>query len=275
MSGQTIASFRVLEKIRASGMGEVYRAHDQQLEREVAIKILPAWRINGEAGRSQFRKEALVLAKLNHPNIETVFEFGNQGRMDFLVTEFIPGTSLEDKLRNGPLEEKSVLRLGVQLADGIAAAHKRGVIHRDLKPGNLRCTPEGHLKIIDFGLARQLLPENDGEVANPSQSRELRGAVPYMPPEQLRNQKADERTDIWAIGTVLYQMATGCRPFPQTQGIDLMVAIRTQPPIPPREMVPSLPSELESIILKTLNKGPSQRYQSAEGLREDLENVGE
>ena len=210
MIGQTLGHYRVLEQIGAGGMGVVYRAHDERLDRDVALKVLPPGTLGDENARSRFRKEALTLSKLNHPNIETVFDFDTQDEMDFLVMELIPGTTLDQKLGARGLPEKEVLRLGQQLAGALAAAHEQGIIHRDLKPGNLSLTPDGRLKILDFGLARLLQPVSDSAITDSlSATRGPVGTLPYMAPEQLRGEKADARSDIWSAGTVLYEMATG------------------------------------------------------------------
>lgn len=152
--GTKLGSYEIVAALGAGGMGEVYRAHDEQLDRDVALKILPAGTLADDAARKQFRNEALALAKLNHPNIETVHGFGTQDGVDFLVLELIRGQSLGEKLKEGPLPERDIIRLGIQFAEGLAAAHEQGIVHRDLKPGNLMVTPEGRLKILDFGLAR-------------------------------------------------------------------------------------------------------------------------
>src|ERR1700739_4584924 len=154
MVGTLLSHYRVVEQIGAGGMGVVFLARDEQLERDVAIKVLPAGMLSEETAHKRFRREALVLARLNHPNIGVVYEFGNQDGTDFLAMELVSGVSLDHKLAGGPLLQKEVLRLGVQLADGLVAAHEQGVIHRDLKPANLRLTPDGRLKILDFGLAQ-------------------------------------------------------------------------------------------------------------------------
>ncbi len=202
----TLSHYRILEQIGQGGMGVVYRAHDERLERDVALKVLPAGALADESARKRFHKEALALSKLNHPNIATVFDFDTQDGTDFLVTEYIPGLSLDSMLAGGPLPGKEILRLGMQLAEGLEAAHEQGVVHRDLKPGNIRVTPDARLKILDFGLARTLRGEATATTVTESltETGAVAGTVPYMAPEQLRGQPADARTDIWAFGAVLY-----------------------------------------------------------------------
>jgi serine/threonine protein kinase len=160
MIGQNLGHYRIVERIGAGGMGEVYRANDQHLERDVALKILPTGFVADQAARKRFRREALALSKLNHPNIATIFDFDTQDGVDFLAMELINGTLLSSQVKVGPLPEKEILRLGIQLTEGLVAAHAQGVIHRDLKPGNLIITREGRLKILDFGLALLVIPEN-------------------------------------------------------------------------------------------------------------------
>jgi eukaryotic-like serine/threonine-protein kinase len=271
--GQTLGHYRVVAKIGAGGMGEVYRAHDEQLARDVALKVLPAGMLADDAVRKQFRKEALALGRLNHPNIETVFEFGSQEGVDFLAMELIGGSSLRERLKEGPLAEQEIQRLGIQLAEGLAAAHEQGIIHRDLKPGNLFVTPEGHLKILDFGLAKIFHPELGTDVTQSiaTDSSTISGTVPYMSPEQLRGLPVDVRSDIYAAGAVLYEMATGQRPFPHTQSAELMGAILHQTPSPPSSVNPHVSPGLESAICKTLEKEPQRRYQSARELLAALE----
>ena len=276
MVGQELSHYTILEQIGAGGMGVVYRAHDEQLERDVAIKVLPPGTLADETARKHFRKEALALARLNHPNIETIFEFGTESGMDFLVTEYIPGQSLDEKLTAGPLDEKEVVQLGTQLADAVSAAHEQGMIHRDLKPGNLRLTPDGRLKLLDFGLARLTQPEHTiGPVSNLSQTVGVRGTLPYMAPEHLCGHPVDARSDVWAMGTVLYEMATGHRPFPQTEAGELMVAILQLPPPLPRSINPKISAELENVILKALSKRPTERYPSARDVGAELRKLYE
>jgi serine/threonine protein kinase/tetratricopeptide (TPR) repeat protein len=274
MIGDRLSHYRLIEKIGAGGMGVVYRAHDEQLERDVAIKILSSGTLADEGARKRFRKEALALAKLNHPNVAMVFEFGTAGDLDFLVTEYIPGVTLDAKISHNPLPLKEVVDLGTQLAHGLAAAHQQGIVHRDLKPGNLRLTPDGRLKILDFGLAELTpRPSDLGKTITVTQSTDVTGTVPYMAPEQLRAEAVDFRSDIWSAGVVLYEMATGNRPFAQQNGPLLMAAILTENPAPPSQADPKFPPHLENIILKSLDKDPRRRYQSATELSVDLERV--
>jgi eukaryotic-like serine/threonine-protein kinase len=272
MVGETISHYRILAQIGAGGMGVVYKAYDEQLEREVALKVLLPGLLAEEGARKRFRKEALALARLNHPNIATIFEFGHEGGADFLVTEYIPGITLDMKLSAGALGVEETVRLGTQLATGLAAAHEQGLIHRDLKPGNLRVTPDGLLKILDFGLA-QLVPRasDDGLTATQTRTQEIAGTLPYMAPEQLRGGIADARTDIWAAGAVLHEMVTGKRPFSESGTPLLINAILNSNPARPSKTNQNIPSGMDDIILKALQKDVSRRYQTASELRADLE----
>jgi len=271
MIGQRLSHYRIIEQIGAGGMGVVYRAHDEQLDRDVAIKVLPPGSLADESAHRRFRKEALSLARLNHPNIAIVHEFGSQDGIDFLVTEYIAGIGLDEKLALGALPSPEVIRLGVQLAAGLSAAHEQGLVHRDLKPANLRLTVDGRLKILDFGLA-QLMPHPSemGQTVTATTSQETSGTLPYMAPEQLSGKIADARTDIWAAGAVLYEMATAQRPFPQKVPALMINAILNQPPKPLREVNRGVPSLLETVILKALAHDPTQRQQSASELAADL-----
>ncbi|HEV1994999.1 MAG TPA: protein kinase [Candidatus Acidoferrum sp.] len=268
---QTLGRYRLTGKIGAGGMGEVYQGQDLRLGREVAIKVLPPGALQDENARSRFRREAELLCKLNHPNIATVYDFERQGDSDFLVMEYIRGETLSDRLCAGPLPEKDVLRLGLQLADGIAAAHEHGVIHRDLKPGNLRVTPDGWLKILDFGLARAIKPAIENNATQTAtQTTDVEGTLRYMAPEQLRGQTIDGRSDIYAVGSILYEMTTGQVPFDDKLTTALVEAILHQPPRPPRQLNSSISPRLEDIILKCMEKDSGNRYQSAKELAVDL-----
>jgi eukaryotic-like serine/threonine-protein kinase len=272
--GQVLGHYRVLEQIGAGGMGLVFRASDEQLERDVAIKVLPPGMLADETARKRFRREALTLAKLNHPNIGMVHEFGSQQGLDFLVMEYVDGIPLDARLGSGPLSQKEVLRLGFQLADGLTCAHEHGVVHRDLKPANIRLTRDSRLKILDFGLAQFIQPENDlGVTASVSDSKQVSGTLPYMSPEQLRGELVDQRSDIWSAGAVLYELATARRPFPHSRGPLLIDAILNKLPDAPSALNPKLSPGLEMAILKCLDKDPERRYQSARELRVDLDRL--
>ncbi len=272
MIGQKLGHYLILEKIGAGGMGEVYRAHDEHLERDVAIKVLPAGTLADESARKRFRKEALALSKLNHPNVATVFDFDTQAGVDFLVMELVAGENLGDRLPGRPLPEKDILRIGAQMAEGLAAAHEQNIIHRDLKPGNLRLTPNGRLKILDFGLARLLQPFSaTAATESLTESQAVVGTLPYMSPEQLQGEKADARSDIYAAGCVLYELATGRRPFQETLSTALTDAILHKPPPPPGRVNVDISPRLEEIIIRCLQKDPDIRYQTARDLRADLQ----
>jgi TolB-like protein len=275
MVDEILGHYRLIEMVGAGGMGTVYRARDMQLDRDVALKVLHSGILSDDAARKQFRSEALALAKLNHPNIETIFEFSSQNGVDFLAMELIPGVSLSSKLRQGPLAEKEVIHQGIQLAEGLAAAHEQGVVHRDLKPANLFITPNGRLKILDFGLAKLVDPNRSIDLTqtNTGESETGSGTLPYMAPEQLSGQPADVRSDIYSAGTVLYEMATGQRPFVEQQAPQLISAILRDQPPSSSSVNPNLSPGLTSVISRTLEKDPSRRYQTARELQVALEGV--
>jgi serine/threonine-protein kinase len=266
-----LGHYRITEKIGAGGMGDVYRARDEHLARDVAIKVLPPSTLTDEPARKHFRKEALILSQLNHPNIATIHDFDTQQGVDFLVMEYIPGITLSEKVAAATLPEKEVLRLGVQLAEGLAAAHEHGVIHRDLKPGNLRVTSDGRLKILDFGLAKLRIPViANATTKSLSETQTTAGTLPYMAPEQLLGEEIDARTDIHGAGFVLYEMATGQRPFAEVQSDQLIGALLRKAPISPTKLNHRVSVELERIIGKCMEKDPENRYQSAKELAIDL-----
>lgn len=273
LAGQRVAHYRVVERLGGGAMGVIYRAHDEQLDRDIALKVLRPGLLADEAARKRFRNEALALAKLNHPCIETIHDFGSEAGVDFLVMELVPGIPLSQKLEQGALDEKQTRRLGAQLAEGLAAAHAQGVIHRDLKPNNLQVTPEGRLKILDFGLAKLFHPEQEiDQTQSLDDTRSVSGTLPYMSPEQLRAETIDARTDIYGAGAVLYEMATAQRPFPENQPTRLIDAILHSSPQPLSSTRGTVASaSLESIIFKALEKDPARRYQSARELLVALE----
>src|SRR6266404_5385535 len=272
--GQVLGHYRIVEQIGAGGMGVVFRARDEQLDRDVALKILPKLTLLSEPARRQFRREALSLAKITDPCVAMAFDFGHDNGIDYLVTEYVPGLTLEARLAVRPLPEGDVLQLGKQVAFGLEAAHREGVIHRDLKPSNIKVTPEGRLKILDFGLAYLLKTETEAAVTAPlTDTYSDAGTLPYMAPEQIKGQKPDARADVWSAGAVLYEMTTGRRPFGDLVGTQLIAAIIEQTPVPPRDANPKISEGLERVILRALQKDPKERYQSAGDLRIDLANL--
>ena len=203
--GRLLSHYRIEGQIGSGGMGVVYRAHDEHLDREVALKVLLPGTIANDSARRKFRNEALALSKLNHPNIATVHDFDTDNSLDFLVMELIEGVTLSAKLLEGSLPQKDVIALGAQMADGLTAAHDRGVIHRDLKPANLRISSDGRCKILDFGLAKLRLSAKAGPATESlGEATVTAGTLPYMAPEQVLGGEIDARTDIHAAGTVLY-----------------------------------------------------------------------
>lgn len=251
-------------------MGVVYRAHDEQLERDVAVKVLPSGALSNEAARRHFRKEAMALAKLSHPNIETVYEFGTQNGTDFLVMEYVPGKTLADRLAGATCGEKEILALGMQIAAALQEAHERGIVHRDMKPSNIAITARGDVKVLDFGLAKLIQLESQLITGDSTDTEIAAGTLPYMPPEQLRGELVDPRSDLYAIGAVLYEMATSRRAFAEAVPSRLIDAILHQLPASPRALSRQVSPELERIILKCMEKEPDRRYQSANELGIDL-----
>ena len=246
-SAGTLGHYRLLEPIGTGGMGMVYRARDERLERDVAIKVLRHGLVFDETARGRFRTEALALSRLNHPNIATIHDFDSDAGIDFLVMEYIPGASLDERVREGSCSDAEVRHIGVQLAHGLRAAHERGVIHGDLKPGNLRLTPDGRLKILDFGLAR-LLESVSSEEADRTRTMEMAGTLPYLAPERLHGGGIDIRTDIYAVGAVLYELASGQRLFGKARGSELWSAILTEEPEAPRACNPRISEPLDAVI---------------------------
>ena len=276
MIGRTLSHYRIEERLGAGGMGEVYRARDETLGRDVALKVLPAGSLADDEARRRFRKEAAVLSRLSHPHIATLHDFDSADGIDFLVMELVTGPTLEQELRKGPLPEKDVVRLGSQLARGLVAAHEQGVIHRDLKPSNLQLTSDGMLKILDFGVAhleRGAAPTGGEATATETAAGEVLGSPPYMAPEQLLGKAVDARTDLYAAGACLYELATGKRPHGDKRGPQLTEAILHEAPAPPRGQDGPVSPGLQSAILKALDKDPELRYQTAKEVLVDLERL--
>jgi Tol biopolymer transport system component len=270
--GQVLSHFRVVEKFDEGGMGVVYRAHDLHLERDVAIKILSN-RSGSSPSENRFRREALALSRLNHPNIASVFDFDVHEDIRFLVMEWIAGITLSTKLAAGPLAEREILDFGEQMASALGYAHAEGVIHRDLKPSNLRITPEDRVKILDFGLAK-LTPISDSAATETRpDARAVAGTLPYIAPEVLNGRPASPASDVYGLAAVLYEMATGRRAFPHEDSASLTVAILNEAPCPPRQLNPAVSRELEHVILRGLEKKPELRYATASEMRADLRRI--
>ncbi|HEY6182661.1 MAG TPA: protein kinase [Terriglobales bacterium] len=273
--GRKLGHYLIKEQIGAGGMGVVFLAHDERLERDVAIKVLPASTFADQSVRKRFRKEALTLSKLNHPNIATIFDFDEENETCFLVTEYISGPAVDIIVNAGALPESQIISLGLQLTDALIAAHDKGVVHCDLKPENLRLTPDGRLKVLDFGIARLMYTATDENMATMTltQTNEIRGTLPYMAPEQLLGEHPDARTDIWATGAVLYQLCAGSRPFQGKVATALAAEIIHTSPPQLTGLRKNLSPLLEGTIMKCLEKKAEHRYQTARELRVDLDRV--
>jgi len=255
-------------------MGEVYRARDKRLERDVAIKVLPQGVLTDESARKRFRKEALALAKLSHPNIAAVYDVGEQDGTDYLVMEYVQGHSLAHKLRPGPLTTKDAVLLGEEIASALQEAHEQGIVHRDLKPSNIIVTPKGHAKVLDFGLAKLLDPSGDKNAT--LSAEETHGAVGtplYMSPEQAEGKVVDARTDLWSLGVVLYESLSGRPPFEGNSSLAVLRAITRETPKSLSEVRPDIPEAADRIVSRALEKDTSNRYQSASEMSQDLSAV--
>lgn len=268
--GLVLGRYRVLEEIGRGGMGVVYRARDEHLDRDVALKVLPPGALRDATTRNRLRREALSLAKLNHPNIATVHDFHSDNARELLVMEYVRGVTLSTKLTRGALAEKEFLEIAQQIVEALEAAHSAGIVHRDLKPSNIIVTANGQVKLLDFGVATLLKPSSAGLAETLTAAPSIPGTLPYMAPEQLKGEPADTRADLYTAGVVLYEMATGHRPFEGKLSTAIANAIINTAPIPPRMLAPGLSPRLEEILLKSLEKDPDLRYQSARELAVDL-----
>jgi serine/threonine protein kinase/Tfp pilus assembly protein PilF len=282
MIGRTLSHYRVTSKLGAGAMGEVYRAHDERLERDVALKVLPAGTLSDQDARRRFRQEAIMLSRLNHPNIAQIYDFDNEEGIDFLVMELVRGLTLAAKLASGVLTEKEIVRFGCQTAEALQDAHERGVVHRDLKPSNVVLTAKGDVKILDFGVAQLLrlgdqkrsgnhkTPDEIATMETVAIETGIGGTPPYMSPEQYLGNRVDDRTDTWALGILLYEMATRALPFPDRIITALAEKIVSAEPTPPTLLNPNLKPEIEQIILKCLRKNPDDRYLSTGAVADAL-----
>jgi len=282
LAGQQIAHFQVLSLLGAGGMGEVYLAQDTRLGRKVALKLLPAEFTHGADRVSRFEREAMAASALNHPNIITIYETGQEDSLHYIVTEFIDGNTLRRQMTSTPMEPRAALDVAIQVASALSAAHAAGIIHRDIKPENVMVRPDGLVKVLDFGLAKlaeRRVVSTDTDAPTGAGSRTelgvVMGTITYMSPEQARGIEVDARTDIFSLGVMLYELMVGRAPFTGATGADVVAAILTADPPSLTQYSIKVPSELERIVRKALCKDREERYQVVKDLLLDLRNLKE
>ena len=268
-----LGRYRLLERIGEGGMGEVWKAHDDNLDRDVAIKMLLHGTLGNTTSRERFRREALVLSRLSHPGVATIFDFDTRDGYEFLVMEYVAGGTLQSRLATGPLPIDEVLALGAAIADALDNAHRNGFLHRDLKPGNIALTADGHPKILDFGIA--LLLSGDKADGRITQAGTILGSLPYMAPEQLFGEPGDARTDVYALGVMLFEMITGQRPFVKERTEALMFAIISNAALSVKALRPDAPDALDRLIAECLRKEPADRPPTAAHVSQALRGIRE
>ena len=277
MIGQTVSHYKILKKLGEGGMGEVYLAQDSgPLGREVALKFVSPKMQEDPAARQRFLREAKLAAALDHPYICHIHEVGEEGGQSFISMQYIRGQTLKDRLAKGPLELKNALQKAAEIAEALDAAHKQNIVHRDLKPANIMLTPEGHVKVMDFGLAKRLTPaegpgsQEDTLSSSLTEAGAAMGTLPYMSPEQVQGHKIDPRSDIFSFGVVFYELLTGVHPFKKDTPVETANAILKEVPAPLTKHLDNTPALLQHTVRKMLAKEPDRRFQSVHEVRTDL-----
>ena len=279
MLGKEIGTYKILSLLGSGGMGEVYLAEDRILDRRVALKFLPEAMQRDETARKRFLREAKSAAALDHPFICKIYEIGEAEETPYIAMEYVKGTTLREKFSQGPPPWKEVPETALEIAEALEAAHGEDIVHLDLKPSNVMITPEGHVKVMDFGLAKRLVPlegvESEEQIltAGLSKTGMTLGTLPYMSPEQVRGQTVDTRSDIFSFGVMLYEMLTGVHPFQKNLPMDTAQAILSQDPAPLTEETEDIPELLQHTVRKILAKEPDRRYQLVHDVRTNLTQV--
>ena len=276
MIGQTISHYHVIEKLGGGGMGVVYKAEDIRLHRFVALKLLPQGVTADSTALRRFEREARAASSLNHPNICTIYEVEEHNHQPVIVMEVLDGETLKERIRKGPISIEELLEVGIQSSAALEAAHTKGIIHRDIKPGNIFIVSGAWVKILDFGLAKVIVsqvPESELDEESLTVEGSIPGTTAYMSPEQVRCEEIDARSDLFSLGVVLYEMATGKRAFVGKNRVLLMNAILNTHPAAPSRSNPALPAALDAIIGKALEKDRASRYQHAVELGSDLKRL--